>query len=194
MLVEINDKIISTEVFSEEFVCDLSKCKGACCVEGDGGAPLKESERVLIKKNLDKIKPYMNRKGSDTIEKKGFYYEDEEDLPATQLVNKKECVFVYFKKENNHAMCSIESALKEGAIPFNKPISCHLYPIRTKDFNEFTALNYERWNICSPACDLGASLRLPVYKFLKEPLTRAYGEEFYNELEKVDAELKNQAK
>ena len=194
MLVEINDKIISTEVFSEQFVCDLSKCKGACCVEGDGGAPLKESERILIKKNLEKIKPFMNKKGIDTIEKTDFYYEDEDDLPATQLVDKKECVFVYFNKENNHAMCAIENAYNAGEISFNKPISCHLYPIRTKEFNEFTALNYERWNICNPACDLGASLKLPVYKFLKDPLTRAYGKTFYKELEKVDAQLKRQEK
>lgn len=136
----------------------------------------------------------MDKKGIDTIEKTDFYYEDEDNLPATQLVDKKECVFVYFNKENNHAMCAIENAYNAGEISFNKPISCHLYPIRTKEFNEFTALNYERWNICNPACDLGASLKLPVYKFLKDPLTRAYGKTFYKELEKVDAQLKRQEK
>lgn len=191
MLVEIHDKIISTDVFTEQFVCDLSKCRGACCVEGDGGAPLKQNEVKLLKKNLDRIKPYMNKKGIQAVEEKGFFYEDEEDLPATQLVDKKECAFVYFDK-NSHAKCSIETAYKDGAIDFNKPISCHLYPIRTKDFVEFTALNYETWNICSAACDLGSSLKVPVFRFLKDPLTRAFGSKFFQELERVNEELKNQ--
>ena len=138
---EINDKIISTEVFSEQFVCDLSKCKGACCVEGDGGAPLKESERMLIKKNLEKIKPFMNKKGIDTIEKTDFYYEDEDDLPATQLVDKKECVFVYFNKENNHAMCAIENAFNAGEISFNKPISLNY--IYTQIMHTYSTTNLQ---------------------------------------------------
>jgi len=189
MLVEIKDKIVSTEVFSEAFVCDLSKCHGACCIEGDGGAPLKEKEVSLIEENLNKIKPFMNKKGSDTIAHNGFFYLDENDEPATQLVNKKECAFVYFDKDSKNAMCSIETAYKAGEIPFNKPISCHLYPIRTKDFNEFTAINYERWDICSAACSLGSSLKIPVFKFLKEPLIRAYGQGFYQEMEKISEEL-----
>ena len=193
MLVEINNKIISTEVFSEQFVCDLSKCKGACCVQGDGGAPLKQSEVELIRDNLDHIKPYMNRKGIDAIKENGFYYEDDEEQPSTQLVNKKECAFVYFDKSNT-AQCSIETAYKDDAISFNKPISCHLYPIRTKDFIEFTALNYETWNICSPACELGSSLKVPVFRFLKEPLTRAFGADFFEELERINEELKKQNK
>ncbi len=193
MLVEINNKLVSTDVFTEQFVCDLSKCKGACCVQGDGGAPLEQSEVELIKKNLKKIKPYMNQKGIETIDEQGFFYQDDEEQASTQLVNKKECAFVYFDKSNT-AQCSIETAYKDDAISFNKPISCHLYPIRTKDFIEFTAINYETWDICSPACDLGSSLKVPVFKFLKDPLTRAYGAEFFKELEKVNEELKLQNK
>jgi hypothetical protein len=114
---------------------------------------------------------------------------DEEDAPATTLVDKKECSFVYFD-ETKTAKCSIEHAYKQGDIEFNKPESCHLYPIRTKDFSEFTAINYEIWDICSPACELGSSLKVPVYKFLKEPITRVFGASFYDELTKVDLELK----
>ena len=190
MLVEIEDKIISTDVFSEEFVCDLSKCHGACCVEGDGGAPLKEKEVILIQDHLEKIKPFMNKKGTEAIANENFFYLDENDEPATQLVDKKESAFVYFDENSNNAMCSIETAYKSGEIPFNKPISCHLYPIRTKDFNEFTAINYERWDICSAACKLGSSLKMPVFKFLKEPLIRAYGASFYKEMEAINDELK----
>ena len=189
MLVEIGDKIISTDIFSEEFVCDLNRCKGACCVEGNGGAPLREKEVELIKRDLEKIKPYMSNKGIQTVDEDGIYYLDEEDIPATTLVNKKECSFVYFD-ETKTAKCAIEHAYKEGEIEFNKPESCHLYPIRTKDFSEFTALNYETWDICSPACKLGSSLKVPVYKFLKEPLVRVFGNSFYEELIKVDSELK----
>jgi hypothetical protein len=189
MLVEIGDKIISTDLFSEEFVCDLNKCKGACCVKGNGGAPLREKEVKLINRDLEKIKPYMSDKGIKTVDEDGIYYLDEEDAPATTLVDKKECSFVYFD-ETKTAKCSIEHAYKQGDIEFNKPESCHLYPIRTKDFSEFTAINYEIWDICAPACELGSSLKVPVYKFLKEPITRVFGASFYDELTKVDLELK----
>mgnify|MGYP001211668259 FL=1 len=188
MLVEIEDKIVSTELFSEQFVCDLNKCKGACCVKGNGGAPLTDKEAELISNNLDKIKPHMSSSGIETVEREGVFYLDEDDVPATNLNHKKECCFVYFDTANT-AKCSIETAYKAGKIDFNKPQSCHLYPIRTKDFNEFTALNYEVWDICSPACSLGESLKVPVYKFLKEPIIRVFGETFFEELSKVDKEL-----
>ena len=188
MLVEIEDKIISTELFSEQFVCDLNKCKGACCVKGNGGAPLTDKEVELISNGLDKIKPHMSRSGIKTVDKEGVFYLDHDEVPATKLIDKKECCFVYFD-DSNTAKCSIETAYKAGDIDFNKPQSCHLYPIRTKDFNEFTALNYEVWDICSPACSLGQSLKVPVYKFLKEPIIRVFGETFFEELSKVDKEL-----
>jgi len=189
MLVEIDDKIVSTDLFSEKFVCDLSKCKGACCVKGNGGAPLTGKEVELIEDNLEQIKPFMSQKGIQTIKDEGVYYLDEEDAPATKLIDKKECCFVYFDNSNT-AKCSIETAYKSGEIDFNKPQSCHLYPIRIKEFTEFTALNYEEWDICAPACSLGQSLKVPVYKFLKEPITRVFGRSFFDELSKIDLELK----
>lgn len=190
MLVEIDDKIVSTDLFSKKFVCDLSKCKGACCVKGSGGAPLTEKEVKLIEDNLEAIKPHMSEKGIQTVKNEGVYYLDEEDTPATKLIDKKECCFVYFD-ESNTAKCSIETAYKSGDISFNKPQSCHLYPIRIKEFNEFTAINYEVWDICDAACSLGESLKVPVYKFLKEPITRVFGSSFYDELSKIDKELKS---
>ena len=188
MLIEIGNKIVSTDIFSEQFTCDLNKCKGACCVKGNGGAPLNENEVAKIQNNIEKIKPYMSKSGIETVNREGVYYLDEEDTPATKLIDKKECCFVYFD-ENEIAKCSIETAYKAGDINFNKPESCHLYPIRTKEFNEFTAINYETWDICSPACSLGKSLKVPVYQFLKEPIIRVFGSSFFEELTKVDQEL-----
>ncbi len=191
MLIEIGNKIVSTDIFSEQFTCDLNKCKGACCVKGNGGAPLNENEVDKIQNNIEKIKPYMSKSGIETVNREGVYYLDEEDTPATKLIDKKECCFVYFD-ENEIAKCSIETAYKAGDINFNKPESCHLYPIRTKEFNEFTAINYETWDICSPACGLGKSLKVPVYQFLKEPIIRVFGSSFFEELTKVDQELNKQ--
>ena len=188
MLVEIGNKIVSTDIFSEQFTCDLNKCKGACCVKGNGGAPLNEKELDKIQNNIEKIKPYMSKSGIETVNREGVYYLDEEDTPATKLIDKKECCFVYFD-EDEIAKCSIETAYEAGEINFNKPESCHLYPIRIKEFNEFTAINYEIWDICSPACSLGKSLKVPVYQFLKEPIIRVFGNSFFEELTKIDQEL-----
>jgi hypothetical protein len=188
MLVEIQDKIVSTQIFERQFVCDLNACKGACCIEGNGGAPVTKEEVDIIEANLDKVLPYMRPEGIAAIEAQGVVYEDEDFEPATTLVNGKECAFVYFDQTNT-AKCAIEKAHREGQIDFIKPISCHLYPIRTKQFNEYTALNYEKWDICEPACACGEKLDVPVYKFLKEPLIRAFGPEFYKELEIVSREL-----
>lgn len=188
MLVEIQDKIVSTQIFERQFVCDLTACKGACCIEGNGGAPVTKEEVDIMEANLDKIRPYMRPEGIAAIEAQGVVYEDEDFEPATTLINGKECAFVYFDQTNT-AKCAIEKAHREGQIDFIKPISCHLYPIRTKQFNEYTALNYEKWDICEPACACGEKLDVPVYKFLKEPLIRAFGPEFYKELEVVSREL-----
>lgn len=188
MLVEIQDKIVSTQIFERQFVCDLTACKGACCIEGNGGAPVTKEEVDIMQVNLDKIRPYMRPESIAAIEAHGVVYEDEDFEPATTLVNGKECAFVYFDQTNT-AKCAIEKAHREGQIDFIKPISCHLYPIRTKQFNEYTALNYEKWDICEPACACGEKLDVPVYKFLKEPLIRAFGPEFYKELEVVSREL-----
>lgn len=191
MLVEIEDKIISTQIFERQFVCDLSACKGACCIEGNGGAPVTKEEVAIIEAHLDKILPFMRPEGIEAIEAQGVVYEDDDLEPATTLVKGKECAFVYFDQTNT-AKCAIEKAHREGQIDFIKPISCHLYPIRTKKFDQYTALNYEKWDICAPACASGEKLNVPVFKFLKEPLIRAFGPEFYKELEVVSRELANE--
>lgn len=191
MLIEVDDKVVSTQIFERKFVCDLNACKGACCVEGDAGAPLTMEEIDLIEEDLEAIKPYMRPEGIEAINKSGIFYMDIDNEPVTTLVNGKECAFVYFD-EAGITKCAIEQAHKEGKTSFKKPISCHLYPIRAKKFHEFTALSYNEWDICSPACACGKALDVPVFKFLKEPIIRAYGSSFYKELETVDKEIKNQ--
>tara|TARA_B100000609_G_C17122102_1_gene385533 strand:- start:389 stop:961 length:573 start_codon:yes stop_codon:yes gene_type:complete len=179
-MIQIEDKIISLEIFDNYFVCDLNICKGSCCVEGDSGAPLSIEEKILLEKIYDKIKPYMRKKGVESIKKEGLAVIDEDGDLTTTLVNNNECSFVNF--ENGIAKCSIEKAYADGAIQFKKPISCHLYPIRINQYKDFEAINYERIKICEPACSCGSKLEIPLYVFLKEPLIRKYGEDFYKEL------------
>lgn len=188
MLVEIQNKIVSTQIFERKFVCDLNACRGACCVQGDAGAPLTIEEASILEDDIDQIIPYMRPEGIAEVEKTGVFYIDQENEMATTLVNDQECAFVYFD-ESGITKCAIEKAHKEGKTDFKKPISCHLYPIRVKNFNDFTALNYNEWDICEPACKCGSELNVPVFRFLKEPLIRAFGEEFFNELLIVEAEL-----
>jgi len=188
MLVEIGNKIVSTQLFERKFVCDLNTCKGACCIEGDAGAPLTDVEINILEEELDHIKPFMREVGIKAVEENGVFYIDQENETATTLVNKKECAFVFFD-EKGITKCAIEAANKAKKTTFKKPISCHLYPVRVKHFDNFTALNYNQWDICESACDCGEKLNVPVYKFLKEPLTRAFGEAFFNELEIVNEEV-----
>jgi len=189
MIIEIGDILVSDELLEKHFICDLNACKGACCVEGDDGAPLTMEEVSLIENHLDAIKPYMNKDAVEIVEQEGVFYMDRTNEPVTQLVNKKDCVFVTLD-EKGITKCGIEYAFKDGKIPFNKPISCHLYPIRVGYFKTFKSLNYDQWQICNPACKLGEELRIPVYKFLKEPIIRAFGKELYHELEKVENQIK----
>ncbi|XOV66201.1 MAG: DUF3109 family protein [Fluviicola sp.] len=189
MLVEIDDKIVSTQIFEKKFVCDLNACKGACCIEGDAGAPLSHEEVSILEKDLEQIKPYMREEGIKEVELNGVSYLDEENEPVTALVNGGECAFVFFD-EKGITKCAVEAAYLDGKTDFKKPISCHLYPIRVKKFNEYKALNYDKWSICEPACACGEALNVPVFRFLKEPLIRAFGDGFYKELETVDGELK----
>jgi hypothetical protein len=189
MLIEIHDKIISTQIFDRKFVCDLNACRGACCIKGDAGAPLEEEEANILEENIDKIKPFMRKEGIEEVDKTGVFYIDQENDMAATLVNEKECAFVFFD-EKGITKCAIEKAQSEGVIDFKKPLSCHLYPIRVKRFNDFTALNYNHWDICEPACSCGEKFNVPVYKFLRDPLIRAFGSTFYEELEIVNSELK----
>jgi hypothetical protein len=189
-MVEIEDKIISDELFEKKFVCDLQKCKGGCCVEGDSGAPLRSKEIKEIAKNLSIIKSEMSTKGLNAIKNNDFYYLDSDGDKVTKLVDGKECVFVFFDK-NNIAKCSIESAHRKNKINFNKPISCHLYPVRIKKYDSFTAVNVDSWHICKPACECGTELNVPVFKFLKDAIVRSWGLDFFKHLDSVYNEFFN---
>lgn len=181
-MIQIDDKLISEDIFAKEFVCNLSKCKGACCVEGDIGAPLEIEEKKILDDIFDKVKPYLRPEGVKAIEEQGTAVIDPQDGEwVTPMVDGMECAYVIFD-EKGITKCGIEKAYEDGAVEWQKPISCHLYPIRVQEYSTFTALNYHVWPICSDACDLGKELQVPIYKFLKTPITRAYGEEFYSTL------------
>tara|TARA_B100000674_G_scaffold444964_1_gene410938 strand:- start:67 stop:657 length:591 start_codon:yes stop_codon:yes gene_type:complete len=188
-MIEIDDKLVSLDLFEKHFVCDLQVCKGACCVHGDAGAPLKEDEIDVIEKNIDAIKKNMRKEGRQAIDENGVFYIDEDNEPVTTLVNKEECAFVYFD-DNKIAKCAIEKTFEDSDQDFIKPISCHLYPIRVSKLKSYEAINYHHWYICQPACDCGDKLKVKVFRFLKKAITRMWGLDFYNELEVVDKELK----
>ena len=189
-MIAINHTLISEDVFDKKFVCDLNACKGECCVSGDSGAPLNKKELKILDKIYNSVKPYMNEKGIATVDKQGTYVLDKDGDYTTPLVSEgAECAYVFFD-EKNIAKCAIEQAYLAGkidpiAIGWKKPISCHLYPIRITEYKEYDAVNYHSWHICKPACECGQKLNVPVYKFLKEPLIRKYGEAWYEELEAV---------
>jgi len=183
-MIEIDDKIISDDILEEQFVCDLSQCKGACCVEGDAGAPLEKEEINILEEIYPVVKSEMRQQGIDAVEKEGLYYLDDFGEPVTTLVNNKECAFVVFDK-NNIAKCAIEISSRKNKTDFIKPISCHLYPIRVKEYENFQGINLHKWHICEPACECGKDLKIPVFKFLKEPIIRKWGVEFFNQLNHV---------
>lgn len=180
--------VISQDIFEAHFVCDLTKCKGACCVEGDSGAPLDKEEVLILEKEYEKIKPFLRAEGIKAIAEQGTSTIDEHDGElVTPLVNDKECAYVVFDNKGT-TLCGIELAWKQGETSFRKPVSCHLYPIRIQSYSSFDAVNYDKWEICSPACTLGKELKVPVYKFAKDSLIRKYGEPWYNELEIIAKE------
>ncbi len=183
----VDNIIVASDVIGEDFVCDLHKCKGACCVEGDLGAPLEEDELSAVDSVLDVVKPYLSQEAIDVLEAEGGYLIDEEGDYSTTTIDNKECAFAFYDS-SGILKCSIEQAWKDGKTDFRKPVSCHLYPVRVTKLEDHEALNYERWHICSPACDLGKELKVPVYKFLKEALVRKYGEDWYEKLENLVAE------
>jgi len=186
-MIQIDDKLISEDLFSEEFVCNLAKCKGICCVEGDAGAPLDEDETHILDEIYPKIKPYLRPEGIQAIEEQGTYTLDFEGDLVTPLVNNAECAYVIFD-EKGYTKCAIEKAYEDGVIDWQKPISCHLYPIRITEYSNFSAINYHEWDICSDACTLGKELSVKVYQFLKKPLIRKYGEDFYQTLSEAAEE------
>ena len=183
-MIEIGSVLVHEDVVRENFVCNLKKCKGACCLEGDYGAPLNHDELHILDEIYPKVKPFMTAKGIATIEETGTYVTDFEGDYTTPCVDtNKECAYVTW--ENGITKCAIEKAYEYGAISWKKPLSCHLYPIRITKYPEFDVLNYDRWSICSPACSFGNELKVHVHEFLKEPLIRKFGEEWYRELEEA---------
>jgi hypothetical protein len=183
-MFQLGKTIISEEIIEKDFMCNLSACKGECCIDGDAGAPLEEKELQILKDIFSKVKPFLRKEGLDSIEKEGVYTTNEDGEHETPLINGEDCAYVIFD-ENKVAMCAIEEAYNQGEISFKKPISCHLYPIRVQDYNEFSAINYHKWEICDDACVLGKELQIPVYKFVKQALERKFGEDWYKELEEV---------
>lgn len=180
-MIVIQNTVISDDVADNFFVCNLDACKGACCVEGDLGAPLELDELEILKNEYAKIEPFLTEAGKAAIAEQGLYIEDWEGDYSTTTINDKECAYALYD-ERGILKCGIEQAYLAGATDFKKPISCHLYPIRVTKYEGFEALNYDRWDICSPACTFGRELGVPVYKFLKEPLERKYGAAWYVEL------------
>ncbi len=179
--IQIGDKLVSSELRDQLFACDLSACKGACCVEGDLGAPLEPEELEILEDIYPEVKPFLREQGINAIEQQGTSVIDFTGEHSTPLVKGRECAYVTFG-EDGTALCGIEQAHQAGKIDFPKPISCHLYPVRVSKLSAFEALNYDRWDICSAACSLGAKMGIPVYKFVKHALIRKYGQEFYDEL------------
>ncbi|HUW04834.1 MAG TPA: DUF3109 family protein [Williamwhitmania sp.] len=182
-MIQIDDKIIGSAVFEEQFICDLPNCLGVCCVQGISGAPLDLAEVLLLEDDLEKIIPFLKPEGVEAIRELGVVVTDFEGDLTTPLINGKECAFCI--EEKGISQCGIERAYKQGKTKFQKPVSCHLYPIRIKTIGEFTAINYDHWDICNHARVLGEKEGVPVYQFLKEPIIRRFGEDFYQQLEEA---------
>jgi hypothetical protein len=179
-MIAIENTLISDDIFTDFFCCNLAACKGACCVEGDAGAPLNDDEIHFLEENIEIIKPYLTEKGCEVIENIGIFEIAVDVTTVTPLVNRRECAYITFD-ENGTAECAIEKAFSEGVITFQKPISCHLYPIRISKVGDNDALNYDRWKICSDACIEGCEKQIKIIHFLKNPLIRKYGKEWYEQ-------------
>lgn len=180
-MILVDKAVISDDIKDNFFVCNLEKCKGACCVEGDLGAPLENEELKQLEEAYEAVEPFLTKEGKNAIEEQGLYLLDADGEYSTPTVNGRECAYAVYD-EKGILKCGIEQAYNEKKSKFRKPISCHLYPIRIKKYDDYEAVNYDRWQICDPACSFGKELNVPLYKFLKEALTRKYGEEWYQEL------------
>lgn len=180
-MIIIDEKLISEDIMDVEFACNLSACKGACCVEGDEGAILEAAELPILEAIYPKVKDLITEEGRQAVEKQGYHIVNNEGELKTPLINNGPCAYVYY--DQGVALCGIEKAFREGRINWPKPVSCHLYPIRIHKVGEYDALNYEKWSICSPACKHGKKLHVPVFRFVKDAIIRKYGSEFYEALE-----------
>ncbi len=190
-MFQLGKTIVSESIIEKDFLCNLSACKGACCINGDAGAPLDSEEIKILKDIYPKVKPFLRKEGIAVIEAQGTHITSTFGDFETPLINGADCAYVIFDDKKT-ALCGIEEAYNQGEVSWKKPVSCHLYPIRVKDYSEFSAVNYDNWEICDDACVLGKELQVPVYKFVKEALIRKFGEDWYAELEKVAEKLKKQ--
>lgn len=187
-MIQIDDKIVSQDLFDVLFVCDYDTCKGECCVEGDSGAPLEPGEAEELRRCLPEVRHLLSPAALEVIEAQGVSYFDEDGDEVTSIVRGRDCVFTTYDEQGRCA-CALEKVYNEGKTTFIKPISCQLYPVRLTKYPSFTAVNYHKWSICKCALKLGRKLQVPVYQFLRAPLIRAFGEEFYAQLEEVAALL-----
>lgn len=181
VMLQIQDKLVSLDLAERCFCCDLSKCLGECCIEGDAGAPITEAEHEILKKLVAVVKDDLSPAAREVIEKSGVAYVDEEGDLVTQIVDGRNCVFTTYGP-GGMCLCALEKAFREGRSSFRKPISCYLYPLRVTEYDGFTAVNYHRWKICRCAEKNGRTLGMPLYKFMREPLIAAFGQEWYDEL------------
>ncbi len=189
-ILQVGSVLLSSDILFKCFCCDLEKCKGQCCVEGDAGAPVTLDEVAEIEACLDEVWPDMSASAQAVVDRQGVAYTDSEGDLVTSIVEGRDCVFTCY--DNGLCLCALEKAFRAGRTAFCKPISCALYPIREKTFSGgVTGLNYNEWNVCRDAVALGNQLQLPVYKFLKDPLIRRFGEDWYAQLEEVAKELKH---
>lgn len=199
-ILQVEDVLISADILTERFCCDLNVCKGKCCIEGDAGAPVTLDEIAAIEDSLDVVWPDMSASAQSVVDRQGVSYVDQEGDLVTSIVNGKDCVFTCYDTIDvgdgpiHHCcLCAFEKAFRAGKIPFCKPISCALYPIREKRLGmDLVGLNYNRWDVCKCAREKGAQLDIPVYRFLKEPLIRRFGERWYGQLETLVRELHEQ--
>ncbi len=187
----IQDTLVSLDVIEKEFCCNLDVCKGCCCIEGDAGAPVSDEEVKVLENLLPILLPDMTKDAKQVVEKQGLAYKDPSGEQVLSIVNDKDCIFAR-TDHNGWCYCLIEKACKAGKTSFLKPLSCHLYPIRLTAIGERVGVEYHRWDICHCARQLGKKQHIPLYRFLKEPLIRRFGEEWYNELELTAQEWKKQ--
>ena len=195
-IIQVGDVLLSSEILTEKFCCDLSACKGACCVEGDAGAPVTLEEIAEIEDCLDEVWCDLSASAQAVIDKQGVAYTDQEGDLVMSIVRGKDCVFTFYDDlEGIHdcCLCALEKAFRKGNTRFCKPVSCALYPIRAKKIGEnLVGLNYNRWDVCKAAIEKGEALNLPLYQFLKDPLIRCFGKDWYQELLDTVRELKAQ--
>ena len=191
MMIEIEGKVINTEIFRRRFVCDISKCKGTCCYDGDSGAPLEKEELDKLTEVFPAVEPLLSDKEREEISRQGLWVTDADGDFVTPIIDGRECVYTNREPDGTWS-CAIEKAFREGKTNWRKPISCYLYPITVSKTRKYELLNFHEWEVCRPAMELGQKVGTPAYKFLREPIIEKFGEDFYKELEELEQELSRQ--